>query len=542
MKPNNLSELRISKDMKFTALYTAMRFFEYEPDIYTKIYKDKTIIKIYANNQKVFINDKEVFLLNTKESFVKIECINRLLELGFNMNNFSLINENSELLFKGYIIKFIDWDDEFNTNKLNKNEVLYKSRLISGVLEHRTKINNHQIYDWGLFENSSTELRKKQNKIYANNSFEIEENRVLRYIGKDKKVIVPNGIEELESSSFWDNQYIEEVVLPDSLTNLGGDTFYNCKNLKKVNIPKNVSLMGNNPFAGCPMIDIDNHSNHYIYENNALYTKDKKTLIYYAIKSIDKEFVIPNSVEVICKHAFYLCDNLEKITIPKSLKKMENNPFSGCSKLELVNNSKTYYIKDNVIYNGFKTQVVGALNGIKTDKLELLNGIESINRNSFWNCKGIKKIIFPSSLKDIGYNPFVGCSNIIFESNSTYYKVVNNVLYTADMSKLVCYPSWKAKGKIEIDARVKILERGAFSGCSEMTEINLNNVIKISKSCFTNCSSVKNIVFPHSITYIGEWALAHCYSLKTISVSNKTIVEYNALSNTNAVIKVRKNK
>lgn len=542
MKTNNLTDLRISKDMKFTALYTAMRFFECEPDIYTKIYKDNTIIKIHANNQKVFINDKEVFLLDTKESFVKLECINRIIELGFNLNDFSLINKNSELLFKDYTIKFIDWDDEFETNTLNNKEVLYKSRLISGVLEHKTKIKSDKIYDCGLFESSTTTLRKRKNKIYNTSSFQIEENRVLRYTGKEKKVIVPNGIEELESSSFWDNQYIEEVVLPDSLTNLGGDTFYNCKNLKKVNIPKNVSLMGNNPFAGCPLIDIDNHSNHYIYENNALYTKDKKTLIYYAIKSSVKDFVIPNSVEVICKHAFYLCVNLEKITIPESLKKMENNPFSGCSKLELINNSKTYYIKDNVIYNGFKTQVIGALNRIKTDKLEILNGIESINRNSFWNCKGIKKIIFPYSLKDIGYNPFVGCSNIIFESNSIFYKVVDNVLYNADMSKLVCYPSWKAKGKIAVDARVKILERGAFSGCSEMTEINLNNVIKISKSCFTNCSSLKNIFFPHSITYIGEWALAHCYSLKTISISNKTIVEYNALSNTNALIKVREYK
>ena len=50
MKTNNLTDLRISKDMKFTALYTVMRFFECEPDIYTKIYKDNTIIKILRYN------------------------------------------------------------------------------------------------------------------------------------------------------------------------------------------------------------------------------------------------------------------------------------------------------------------------------------------------------------------------------------------------------------------------------------------------------------------------------------------------------------
>ena len=70
---------------------------------------------------------------------------------------------------------------------------------------------------------------------------------MLRYIGKSRVVNVPDGIEELESSAFWDNQYLEEVNLPKSLINMGGDTFYNCKNLRKINIPSSVTLIGNNP-------------------------------------------------------------------------------------------------------------------------------------------------------------------------------------------------------------------------------------------------------------------------------------------------------
>ena len=36
-------------------------------------------------------------------------------------------------------------------------------------------------------------------------------------------------------------------------------------------------------------------------------------------------------------------------------------------------------------------------------ELILLN-VKRICRNSFWNCKGIRKIIFPKTLEDIGYN------------------------------------------------------------------------------------------------------------------------------------------
>lgn len=531
-----LSDLRLSKNMKFTALYVAMRFFEHKPNIFEKTYSNGAYIKIDSDNQSVYINENKVFELDTHESFVKLECVNRLLELGYSLDDFNLTDDKS-LMLAGYKVRFVVWDDAFTLNDLKEKEAFYKSRLVSGVLEYKTKIKDSDIFDYGLFEQKNVfTLSKAIVTTCSNPDFIIEENRVMRYVGNEKKVIVPNGIEELESSAFWDNQYIEEVVLPETLKNMGGDTFYNCKNLKKVNIPASVILMGNNPFAGCPNIEIENNSKTYVYENGALYTADKKTLIYVSIKGTENEFDVPKGVVVICKHAFFLCDRFKKITLPKSLEKMENNPFSGCSQLELVNNSKAYFIKDDVIYNGFKTSVVGTLNKIKSDRLELLDGIKTINRNSFWNCKGIKTIVFPESLNDIGYNPFVGCSNIHFESKSPYFNVIDGVLYNKDCSKIICYPSWKAKGEINVPDSVTTLERGAFSGCSEMTKINLHNVNVVNKSCFTNCTSLENVYCSDLITYIGEWAFAYCSSLKEISVEKGTIIDNNALSNCPAKI------
>ena len=532
-----LSDLRLSKNMKYTALYWAMRFFEHTPDIFEKNYENGTLITIDSNTQEVFINKSKAFLLDSHESFVKLECINRILSLGYSLNDFSF--EPESFFFKGYAIRFIVWDDPFVLSGSNK-VVIYKSRLVSGVLEYKTKIHSdNEWYDYGLFESKEVSLRKASKNSFNNPDFEIEENRIMRYLGREKRVVVPEGIEELESCSFWDNQFIEEVVLPDSLLNMGGDTFYNCKNLKRINIPRNVNLMGNNPFAGCPLIEIDNCSPHFVYENGALYTKDKQTMIYCSIKGTEEEFVIPNTVRIICKHTFFLCDRFRKITLPASLEKMENNPFSGCSKLELINNSKAYYIKDDVIYNGFKTSVVGTLNKIKSERLELLEGIKTINRNSFWNCKGIKLIVFPKSLVDIGYNPFVGCSNIHFESHSERFIVSDGVLYNYDKSKIICYPAWKAVGTIKIPESVITLERGAFSGCNKMTRLDLHNVNIVNKSCFTNCSSLQELYCSDFVTYVGEWAFAYCSSLRKVSVFNNTIVDNNAFSNCKAILERR---
>ncbi len=536
---SKLSDLRLSKNMKYTALYVAMRFFEHEPNIFDKQYDNGVKIVINSDNQSVYINDSFAFGLSTHESFVKLEFLNRLLSLGYSLNDFSL-QENCAT-FKGYNITFYVWDDELDVTCLSNMEVKYKSRLVSGVLEYKCEIKNVEVYEYGLFEEKidQTKLRKKISHDYKNPDFEIEENRVMRYIGYSKKVVVPEGIEELESSSFWDNQSIEEVVLPESLINMGGDTFYNCKNLRKINIPKNVSLMGNNPFAGCPNIVVTNESPFFVMENGALYTADKKTMIYCSIIGNEEEFIVPEGVKVICKHTFFLCDRFKKITLPKSLEKMENNPFSGCSKLELVNHSDAYFVKDDVIYNGFKTAVVGTLNKIKSDNLVLLEGIKTINRNSFWNCKGIKQIVFPKSLEDIGYNPFVGCSNIHFVSNSPYYNVIDGVLYNKDKTKIVCYPAWKAIGDVKLPESVITLERGAFSGCSGMTSISFHNVNIINKSCFTNCSSLKNVYCSDLITYIGEWAFAYCSNLESVSVLKGTIVDNNAFSNCPAKLAIR---
>ena len=84
---SNISDLRLSKNMKYTALYVAMRFHETEPGVFVKRYDDNAEIKIESDRQKVSINGDFAFLLDTNESFVKLECINRLLTLGYSLSD-----------------------------------------------------------------------------------------------------------------------------------------------------------------------------------------------------------------------------------------------------------------------------------------------------------------------------------------------------------------------------------------------------------------------------------------------------------------------
>lgn len=166
--------------------------------------------------------------------------------------------------------------------------------------------------------------------------------------------------------------------------------------------------------------------------------------------------------------------------------------------------------------------------------------MKRICRNSFWNCKGIRKILLPKTLESIGYNPFVNCSNIEFESNSKNYIVYNNALYTADKSKLVCYPAKYAIGDVYLPDEVITLERGAFSGCDKIVNIHLHNVSIISKTCFTNCNLLEKVYCSDLVIYIGEWAFAHCTNLKELSVYKDCFIDNNAMLNSNVKLNIRK--
>lgn len=556
METNKLKEkYSIAKDMKYEALYWALGYEEIKKGIFEKYYDNYKVV-IDSNNQYVDFGEKisivngTSFLLTSHKSFVVLECIDKLLSMGYSPYNIIIDLDNEYDIFcKNLYIKCFEWGkekvDNINFYKDVFLSITYSSKLVSGLIQRKYSVKNNlgNIYKYGIFEHDQ---KLDKYNLYNSASFNekdflIDGYVVKKYLGKEKVVTIPEGIKELDSCLFWDNHNIEEIVLPDSLISMGGDTFYNCINLRKVNIPKNVKHMGNNPFAGCPYINIINESKHFHFENGVLYNNDYTRLIYCSISKKEKDYKVNEHTRIIGKHAFYLCNNLEKIILPSSLVKLENNPFSGCEKLDIINNSLNYHIIDKVIYDKEKDSVIGCLNSIDCDELILLN-VKRICRNSFWNCKGIRKIIFPKTLEDIGYNPFVGCKNIEFVSHSPNYIVENNILFTKNKSKIVCYPSKFAIGEIFIPDSVTELERGAFSGCEKMTSINLHNVSIISKSCFTNCNSLTKVYCSDLVSYIGEWAFAHCKNLKNISIYKDCFVDRNVISNTDANIIYREER
>ena len=121
-----------------------------------------------------------------------------------------------------------------------------------------------------------------------------------------KKIIIPEGIEQIASGGCKDKTNIEEVILPKSLKKLNTKAFYGCTNLKKINL-ENVEIFMDNSLANCTKI-------------TNLSLKNCKTIDSYAFQGMTglTSVVIPEGTSSIGYPPFTGCTNLTSITIPNT--------------------------------------------------------------------------------------------------------------------------------------------------------------------------------------------------------------------------------
>ena len=123
-----------------------------------------------------------------------------------------------------------------------------------------------------------------------------------------------------------------------------------------------------------------------------------------------KQIKIPENVTSIAGEAFAFCDNLESIVLPPRLKKISHHLFAECKSLKSVVLSKSVEeIEMGAFYN------CESLKSIKLPK-----NLEKIGYRAFYGCKNLRKIGIPASVKEIGADAF-NCDNLILIVNRDSY-------------------------------------------------------------------------------------------------------------------------
>ena len=132
--------------------------------------------------------------------------------------------------------------------------------------------------------------------------FVIDGTTLVQYVGKDKKVAIPDFITEIAPSAFIGCDFVTKIEFTQNslLTSVGANAFCNCTGLTSITVPKCVGVIGAYAFFGC--------------------------------KSLT-EIIIPGGVMSIGEHAFEECTGLSFALIPKKVMSVGEDAFKGVSKI-----------------------------------------------------------------------------------------------------------------------------------------------------------------------------------------------------------------
>ena len=317
-----------------------------------------------------------------------------------------------------------------------------------------------------------------------------------------------NSVTSIGMQAF-SNCSFTSITLPDSLISIGTSAFFSCSKLTSITIPESVTTIDVRAFVSCyslTEINVNNNNQNFASFDGLLLSKSGTDLLYWPEGKEFKE--IPSYLTSIGDYAFYSNENIVSLNMPDSINSIGVCAFGSCESLETLN---------------LGNSVIKINNGAFRD-CELLTSVDipdsvvTMGNGAFSNCTSLTSVNIGESLSDLGKSVFVGCSSLTsinVNENNQVYASVDGIVYSKDITVLLCCP--EGKQKVTIPNSVIQIEESAFERCSLLTEINMgNSVNSICNSAFYLCSSLTAIELPESITTIENYAFGNCSALVSV--------------------------
>lgn len=136
---------------------------------------------------------------------------------------------------------------------------------------------------------------------------------------------------------------IDEFCVPEGVTR---GKIKDCCASRLV-FPRSITTIPNNLNKNCQNIDVDEENEKLKSADGVVYSKDGKEIIYYPRGKKDKEFYIPEGVEIIQAHSFERVKELKAVCVPYSLVDLNRDILycAGLTDLELKFPKDYFYDK-----------------------------------------------------------------------------------------------------------------------------------------------------------------------------------------------------
>ena len=168
----------------------------------------------------------------------------------------------------------------------------------------------------------------------------------------------------------------------------------------------------------------------------------------------------------------------------------------------------------------------------RVTKITIQNSVKFIDDDAFYNCINLNSLVLPDGIDTLG-------TDILFNTplfnNSVYWE--DGVLYIGNY--LVSAKASLAGDYTVKEGTVAILDY-AFSNCSLLKNVFIpNSVTYLGKYAFNNCINLGQVTLPSNITAINAYTFSGCEQLKSINIPNGILSIGNyAFSNCSALTNV----
>ncbi|OHS97436.1 hypothetical protein TRFO_09436 [Tritrichomonas foetus] len=272
--------------------------------------------------------------------------------------------------------------------------------------------------------------------------------------------VAPLEYEECDSKTL---EIGEGIIL------IGMRAFYLCSNLQAITLPSTLQVIKNSAFMYCTSLT---------------------------------SVVIPEGVETLEENVFRCCTSMASLSLPSTISSIQIVAFqesmTKLTDIQFPNGNPTFSASNGMIYTD--TILMMCSNAV-TEVNWWPPNVKELRTHCFVFCKLITEIILPSTLETLGSRSLYSmtlltslelgtsikvfndaavelCSSLqsinVAESNP-YFRSVNGVLFTKDLTELLFYPIAKKGDTYMIPSATGTLSIRSFSSVAELEKFEVEN-------------------------------------------------------------------
>lgn len=229
-----------------------------------------------------------------------------------------------------------------------------------------------------------------------------------------------------------------------------------------------------------------------------------KTIEDNAFKGCEKmtEVKLPSKLEFMGQSAFSHCKSLRKIDIPGTLQTISKSAFADCKNLKYIHiNEGCKIVAESAFSNTYAENVLlprslteiktSAFDNINVAELEIPNGVETIGIQAFGDNNSLLTVTLPKSVTKVGRNVFKNCQRLAVINNLA--KVDLDGAYDANVNPVINY------GKKDVSTIDVHNETGNFIFVQKDTGYELVGFDYVSTDVTTPTLVVNDEILPYSI-------------------------------------------